>query len=169
MLWVVLAGVVSSLSTGPAGKVASTYDEAACAEEKAARETEGRIINTADEPNCSEAPPAVPAVLDCNDARVSLWLGEMIGACDMPKTQLPGLLPAMRAAGNEARVCEGGRCGVDSIPIRPVQRGFDDLTPMLTATIQSRIQLHATPFELLLTLHLSQHDRDRLERPPRAA
>jgi hypothetical protein len=166
MLWVVLAGVVSSL---PTGKVASTYDEAACAEEKAAREIEGRIINTDNEPNCSEVVPAVPAVLDCNDARVSLWLGEMMGSCDMPKTQLPGLLPVMRGGNNDPRVCEGGRCGVDSIPIRPAQRSFDDLTPILAAVHANRIQWLVTPFEPSLTLHSSQHDRARLERPPRGA
>src|SRR5262249_13590180 len=99
MLWAVLAAVVSTTPTvdhsgiplgtpsreaprlAPLGSpmtVASTYDEAACADEKQPDKN--------DDINCSEPPPvAIPAVLDCNDARVSLWLGEMIGSCDMPR------------------------------------------------------------------------------------
>src|SRR5258707_11273914 len=54
----------------PRPPLASTYDQAVCEQ--------------ADAPVAcaSEAPP--PAVLDCNDAVASVWVGGMIGSGDMP-------------------------------------------------------------------------------------
>jgi hypothetical protein len=152
------------VSTLPTGKVASTYDEAACTEaEKVQLRDE-----LGDEPNCSE-PVAVPAVLDCNDARVSLWLGEMIGSCDMPKTQLPGVLPVVRAPGSELRMCNDGRCGVDAVPLRPSARLFDDSTFALGNPGRPPILLTSTPLVDEIFLMRSQRDGNRLERPPRHA
>ena len=123
------------VSTPPIqAKVASTYDEAACAD--AARPDD---VNT-DDTNCSEPPPAaVPAVLDCNDARVSLWLGEMIGSCDMPRPQPPtGGPAAVRAAGpNGDRLCSDGHCGLEAAPLRAAPRLFDDTTVALAPGLRS--------------------------------
>ena len=164
MLWVVLATVASALPQ-PA-KVASTYDEAACSDAaQAARE-----VNPPDpDVNCSEPPPPVPAVLDCNDARVSLWLGDMIGSCDMPKPQMPGTVPVVRAgSGSEQRLCRDGHCGVDAVPIRPAGRSLDEL-PLLGNAGPSDIIFVSTPLDLQLMLPSSQDHGRRLERPPRAA
>jgi hypothetical protein len=158
MLWAVLATVISA----PSAKVASTYDEAACSDAEKARITES--LGDDDEINCSEPEP-VPAVLDCNDARVSLWLGEMIGSCDMPKSQMPGTVPVMRNA--EQRLCRDGHCGVDSVPIRPAARSADDLTPILSATSASTFTATWSPHQLEIMLRASQQDGHRLERPPR--
>jgi hypothetical protein len=163
MLWAVIATVISPLSGGGSGPVASTYDEAACSEAEKVRPAD-------DDVNCSEPEP-VPAVLDCNDARVSVWLGDMIGSCDMPKSQLPGTLPVVRAAGPGAdqRLCRDGHCGVDAVPIRPVARTLDDFTPILGAANLARPIFQATDCPLRTVLRRSQHGAERLERPPRAA
>ena len=153
MLWAVLATVVSS------APVASTYDEAACTDVERVHD---------EEVNCSEPEP-VPAVLDCNDARVSLWLGDMIGSCDMPKSQIPGTLPVVRAASGEQRLCRDGHCGMDAVPIRPAARPLDDLTPILGATGAAPYTATSSSHQPRLMLRRSQHGADRLERPPRAA
>jgi hypothetical protein len=165
MLWVVLATVASALPQ-PA-KVASTYDEAACTEAEKAQAALLPMRDADPEINCSEPPPPVPAVLDCNDARVSLWLGDMIGSCDMPKSQLPGAVAAVRAgSGSEQRLCRDGHCGVDSVPIRAAGRSLDEL-PLAVNTSSTPLVLVSTSFELQLMLPSSQEDGRRLERPPR--
>jgi hypothetical protein len=164
MIWAVLAVVVStppvvSTVVAPQG-VASTYDEAACAEAQA----EGDVADN--EVNCSE-PPALPAVLDCNDARASLWLGEMIGSCEQTRP-LPGT--AMKAAGGgETRQCrDGRRCGVDSAPLRAAARFFDDSIPALPRAGNAFLSHDSTPLPVEAARRLARLDGKRLERPPRS-
>jgi hypothetical protein len=154
MLWVVLATALSAASALPTAKVASTYDEAACAESEKARDDS--------EINCSEPEP-VPAVLDCNDARISLWLGEMIGSCDMPRSS-----PSLRPARGEERICRDGHCGVDSVPIRAAVRTLERL-PMLANTAITPFHAISSPHGPELMLRASQRGAERLERPPRFA
>jgi hypothetical protein len=152
MLWVVLASAISAASALPTAKVASTYDEATCAEGEKARDDS--------EANCSEPEP-VPAVLDCNDARISLWLGEMIGSCDMPRSS-----PSLRPARSEERLCRDGHCGVDSIPIRAAVRSLEKL-PVLANTAITPFHTISSPHPSELMLRASQRGGGRLERPPR--
>jgi hypothetical protein len=169
MLWAVLAVAVSAAPGQSPVQVASTYDEAACADGDKARPSDAMMD---DGSNCSEAPPApVPAVLDCNDARVSLWLGEMIGSCDMPRPQPPTGGPASLHAGTpsgEPRLCNDGHCGVDATPIRPAVRLFDDLTPALSNLNAAIPAFLACSVVDDLTLGCSQLCGRRLERPPRS-
>jgi hypothetical protein len=160
MLWVVLATMASALPQPNAAKVASTYDEAACAE------AELRPIADDDgEINCSQPPPTVPAALDCNDARVIVWLGEMIGSCDMPLSKSG---TALRAASSEQRLCRDGHCGVESVPIHTAARPLDHLTPILARAATLPLDFNSQSVDPRLTLVASQHGADRLERPPRA-
>ena len=155
MIWAVLAVVISA----PPSKMASTYDEAACAEAQAEHVEEAEI-------NCSEAPPATPAVLDCNDARVSVWLGEMIGSCEMPRP-LPGTT-VKAPAGNDARLCRDGHCGVDSQPLRAAARFNDDSIPVLGTAANASLFHEATPLSAEAVQRLAHPDGKRLERPPRS-
>lgn len=84
--------------------------------------------------------PAV--VLDCNDARATLWLHEMVGSCDMPRTvaygaqnSLGSTVRVVRAARGERRpsptsgrgtICSGPDCLRDPPPLRPALP-LDDL------------------------------------------
>jgi hypothetical protein len=155
MLWAVLATVIST----PAAPVASTYDEAACAEAEKVHD---------EDVNCSEPEP-VPAVLDCNDARVSLWLGDMIGFCDMPKPQIPGAIAVVRAPNPELRQCRDGHCGFDAVPLHATARPLDEVPPIAGTSALAPPIFHATSSSLRPLLRHSQHGADRLERPPRAA
>jgi len=159
MLWAVLATVIYPPTAAPTAPVASTYDEAACSEAERGHD---------EDVNCSEPEP-VPAVLDCNDARVSLWLGEMIGSCDMPKPQLPGAVPVLRAATAEQRLCRDGHCGLDAVPLHATARPLNDLPPIAGVATLAPPLFRATDHLLRPMLRRSQHDTGRLERPPRAA
>ncbi len=168
MLVAVLAVVVSASPM----QAASTYDEAACAEAQAERTARAGSNDDDGDPdiNCSEAPPAIPAVLDCNDARVSVWLGEMIGSCDMPRPQpLAAGMAAVRAGGSngEPRLCNDGHCGVDATPIRPAARLFHDLTPGLGNHGPAAHFLSSSPLSRRAPIFLARLDGKRLERPPR--
>jgi hypothetical protein len=154
MLWAVLATVISA----PATPVASTYDEAACTEAEKAHD---------EDVNCSEPEP-VPAVLDCNDARVSLWLGDMIGSCDMPKPQLPGAIPVVHAPNPELRLCRDGHCGLDAVPLHATARSLDEVPPIVGTSVLAPPIFSATSSTLRPLLRRSQHGADRLERPPRS-
>jgi hypothetical protein len=163
MIWAVLAVVVSATPTVPTvvapQGVASTYDEAACLEAQ---------VEHVDEPeiNCSEAPPVLPAVLDCNDARASLWLGEMIGSCEMPRP-LPGTT-VKAPVGNDARLCRDGRCGVDAQPLRAAARFNDDSIPALGTPGNAFLFHHSSPLPTEAAQRLARLDGKRLERPPRS-
>src|SRR3954447_7624424 len=123
MIWapaLVLMTVLSP-SVGPA-QVASTYDEAACARPSPSDGGGVPDALAADVVgNCSEpAPVAAPAIIDCNDPGVSVWVGEMIGSCDMPRPVSPTQVQptAVRSGRNgpAARVCDGFTCSHDSTP-----------------------------------------------------
>jgi hypothetical protein len=73
-----------------------------------------------------ELPDKPPAVVDCNDARASIWVHEMIGTCDMPAVFPHAALraPLPRERGREpAALCEGPSCSRDAVPLRSAQPG----------------------------------------------
>lgn len=81
-----------------------------------------------------EVPDRPPAVVDCNDARASVWLHEMVGTCDMPSVYGPrlalaspsSLRPAPRERSREAAaLCLGHTCTSDPAPLRS-HRGPSD-------------------------------------------
>ncbi len=97
----ILAAVVAVGPTAPrVDHVASTYDEAACDE---ALFDDNNSVSLVDSPaygddsdgaDCHKPSPP-PAFLDCNDPLASVWIGDMIGTCDMPKSASPfARLPA---------------------------------------------------------------------------
>jgi hypothetical protein len=140
---------------------ASTYEEAACAE-------------PAPPPvNCSEPPavPAVPTVIDCNDERVSHWVGEMIGSCDMPRPTAPATALARGrepSDGPRQEICDGGiRCRPNAQPLRAGVRSLDTGPSSLTATSTLAHFLMASRLIVTSPLGRSQAERDRVERPPR--
>jgi hypothetical protein len=162
--YLVASVVAAAPAPAHAERLASTYDEAAC--------------DPSDSGECAEAPPAddplslpaAPAVLDCNDARLDLYIAEMIGSCDMPRpappnTAAPTVTPA--APTGPHRICDG-LCAHDSNPMRPAPRTTDNSPPLAgTATpalAPPRASSLQTTDEIVrLTLFSS-----RLERPPRA-
>jgi hypothetical protein len=170
MLWLgplVLAAATPAVTPG-AGPVASTYDEAACAEgaEPAAVRAAAQRSDDEAPPNCSEPPPPITAVIDCNDLRASLWVGAMIGSCDMPRPAGPTLAATVKA-GSGARMCSGDHCGFDQIPLRPAQRGDDGTAPLALSAQATPHLLVATPLDHEVSLAYSQAHERRLERPPR--
>ncbi len=173
MLWagsLVLAAVTSALPAPSLLPMASTYDEAACADalDDVAKPAQPLLEGVA----CSEPPAPAPALIDCNDPGMSQWVGEMIGSCDMPKPTPPGVgQPVLRAAhdGVPARMCDGFRCSHDSSPMRSAARPISD---------GSLIALQQLDLSIVLTSSLLPGSRDlrpaqallpRVERPPRAA
>src|SRR5258706_11993657 len=83
MVWAttVLFASLSAASV-PAGRLASTYDDAACAD-GADAELALPTLDQAAETDCRPpAPVPPPAVIDCNDEREVGFLAEMIGSCD---------------------------------------------------------------------------------------
>ena len=73
-----------------------------------------------------ELPDKPPAVVDCNDARASIWVHEMIGTCDMPAVFPHASLhpTAPRDRGREpATLCDGASCTRDAVPLRSAQPG----------------------------------------------
>jgi hypothetical protein len=176
MIWVgtlVLASLTAVISP-PAGPVASTYDEAACAE--AAREPQRAhpvaVADGAEEQNCSEPPAsAVPAVIDCNDQRASLWVGDMIGSCDMPRPSLPSpIMVVVRPAGPSGRrICDGFRCAYDAHPLRPASRASDEGARLTLGAARFVHYLVASPLVEVAQTVPKEARGDRLERPPRAS
>jgi hypothetical protein len=164
MIWA--APLLIVVGTGAAGgKVASTYDEAACSDTEIAR-----VEPRADETDCSEAPPPVPTVIDCNDARASLWMAEMIGSCDMPRASGPTLPPTLNAVGRgAARVCTGERCGYEQLPLRAPLRNLDDGSPTVPSAIAFPFHAAIARLDDPLVRRTSQIEESGLERPPRAS
>src|SRR3954452_15793849 len=109
----------------PSAPVASTYDEVACARPLEEGAQEQALVD--DVGDCRvPVVAAAPAIIDCNDPGVSIWVGEMIGSCDMPRPIPPtGVQPtAGQGARNGpiARVCDGLHCNHQSSPLRPAPR-----------------------------------------------
>jgi hypothetical protein len=163
-----LAVAVAPATGAPA---ASTWDEAAC--DDAAPAPAAPRLDADAEPDCSEPPvPIAPAVIDCNDARVSLWVGEMIGSCDMPRVSAPSAAlrtPDGSGTGTGPRLCDGIRCHHDSTPLRPAARVLDDGgVGILARAAAPEAPRDGVALASAFLLRHSQAGRDRLDRPPRA-
>ncbi len=184
---IVLTSVTAATAPAPSTTMlASTYEQAACADD-ATNEDALSIINkdlinknkdleqnAAPEPgavsDCSE-PPAMPAVLDCNDERMSRFVGEMIGSCDMPKLSPLGAPQAVRAPGGSvpgARLCDGVHCSRDSFPIRAAARAPDEGRPLAASRFALALHFVSSPLCARAELRLQSITGPRLERPPRS-
>jgi hypothetical protein len=166
-LGVLLSTLTAAASpAAPAARAASTYDEAACADGEA-----DPPAPAADDDNCSE-PPAVavvPAVIDCNDARASLWVAEMIGSCDMPRPSAPtAAVGRARDLPDAQRICDGIRCRHESLPLRAGARNLDDSPPWVATRVPLRHFLVESRLVVTTRLGRSQAYRAPLERPPRS-
>jgi hypothetical protein len=162
-----------------ANAITSTYDQAACADEATGEDALPIINREVAAPDfgagdCSEPPPAaVPAVLDCNDERMSRFVGEMIGSCDMPKASPLGAPQAVRAPAegrplSGARLCDGVHCSHDSVPIRAAARAPDEGRPLAASRFALSLHFLSTPLWARAELPLRSIAGPRLERPPRA-
>jgi hypothetical protein len=169
-MFLATAVVLTAVATVNPPPLASTYDQAACADDDAG----ALLINDADAErpaevaDCSE-PPAAPAVIDCNDERASRFVAEMIGSCDMPKPSAPTGGPAVVHAPNGApvRICDGIHCSHDSTPIRAAARAPDDGSPLRASSFALSIVFTASPLSARAPFALQSIDGSRLERPPR--
>ncbi|HZS37073.1 MAG TPA: hypothetical protein VFF06_09610 [Polyangia bacterium] len=183
-MFLATAVVLTAVTTAtPPARLASTYDQAACADDEGAApdallingERIEALINNDASPadaeaiNCSE-PPAAPAVIDCNDERASRFVAEMIGSCDMPKPPAPTGGPAVvhAPAGAPVRICDGIHCSHDSSPIRAAARAPDDGSPLQASAFSLAIVFAASPLDARAQLKLQSIDGPRVERPPRA-
>jgi hypothetical protein len=151
----------SSVAGSDSGALlASTYEEAAS--------------DPADSGECApnlEVPLSLPtpgAILDCNDARVSVLLADMIGTCDMPRKSGPQLLPTVHTGSSapQLRISDGlhnhGRSPLRSRP-RPNDAPslLPTRVPLVPSLAVSRLAAADSP--------LPQGTAGpRLERPPRA-
>jgi hypothetical protein len=140
--------------------VASTYEDAACDPSDSGE--------CAVEPQLSLAPvPAVPAVVDCSDERLSLVLADMIGTCDMPRRSGPPLPPAtVRNAGGPSLRVDAARDS-GSCPLRAPARG-DDSPSLLTGGARLLPPLGVTPLGADEVPLVPRAEDRRLDRPPRA-
>jgi len=158
-----LASVAAAAPAAPAAhaeQLASTYDEAAC--------------DPADSGECAapEAEPtsSLPAILDCNDERLSLVMQEMIGTCDMPRPAPPlAHLPTLRNANapGGSRLCDG-LCDHESYPLKPAPRTSDDGPPLITTATPTATPPAWSPLPTRERALRRSDFASRLERPPRA-
>jgi hypothetical protein len=172
MVWATTVLFASlSAATVPPSRLASTYDEAACAEGAAETElapTTLDMVTAREESDCRPPTPVPPpAVIDCNDEREVGFLAEMIGSCDMPKA--PGTQAALRAQNGPPpnRFCDGIHCTDQSSPLRPASRMSDEDHPLAGTTLVlprfdevTALATRDTPQPILLLAR-------RIERPPR--
>ncbi len=173
MLWAgALLLTTATAAATPASLNASTYDEAACADAEpsalvtlAPPVTDGRDGSI----DCSEAPaPAtLPVVLDCNDERASVFVAEMIGSCDMPKTS--NVAPAILKAASSQKLCSGFNCNYDSNPLRAAARALDSTQTIGACAPSFEISLSASPLVERTERALVSTPPVRIDRPPRAA
>jgi len=156
MLWAPSL-LIASLSVASPGRLASTYDDAACA---AVEETDCRLP--------APPPTAPPAVIDCNVQNESSFMAEMIGSCDMPR---PAGVPALARANAPVaplRWCDGINCTHDASPLRTASRADHRDQPLGSAHLALG---HWDEFSRLTpTGELAPPSRSapRIERPPRA-
>ncbi len=164
--------VLASVAQLSAAPLASTYDEAACsAQDEGATDslarTDASLINDAADLQSLDCapPPVAPAVLDCNDERMSYFVAEMIGSCDMPRPTIVG--PPTVKAPAPARVCDGLRCAHDSGPLCTPARTTDDSQPIAQNAIALQTHFAIVPFAIEYPSILLRDFAKRLERPPR--
>ena len=152
-----------------AAPLASTYDEAACASDEAVTSFINEGAAEADElqPNDCAPPPVAPVVLDCNDERMSYFVGEMIGSCDMPKPPAPtATTPVVKAPA--PRICDGLHCTHDSSPLCSSLRTGNDAQPIAPSAIALLQHFRSFPLSHYYSLIPHSDFSSRLERPPRA-
>jgi hypothetical protein len=111
------------------------------------------------------APEALPPVVDCNDERMSVWVQEMIGSCDMPRSAA-----ALRAAprpDRPAAACDGSGCGSDRTPVRAAVRAADPSQSLDATAIAFALHVPSVRIALAEPARLRSAPSPRLERPPR--
>ena len=115
-------------------------------------------------PDCSL--PVAPPVIECSDPRASLWVQEMIGSCDMPRSASYGA-PA-RPAHDHKSICRGSGCERDALPLRAAARPDDGSSSLLCRDHGLTVPLQSTPVAASGPRRLRSTVPPRLERPPRA-
>lgn len=156
----VLAAVTSTVA-------ASTWDQAACDPQ-------------ADLAACTlpvEAPapppPVAPAVIDCHDPGMSVWVAEMIGSCDAPKTH-PVTRPhaaSIRAKRPQPLPQHPGSTLIgdrDASPATTASRSVDDDARAVLPARRIEPPRAGVPLALAHALPAGRVVTTRLERPPRA-
>ncbi len=165
-----LFGGATAHPAAPAIKVASTYEEAACAEPANAAATTAEKSETTFnlliiQENCTE-----PQAISCGQMGASEWVTEMIGACEAGAINGPVLMlgEAPKHA-PKPELCDGISCQSDSSPLRSAGLEIYKLRPLvlnncLTFSLPLVVRL---TWESFIRSH--QTDRNRLDRPPRFA
>jgi hypothetical protein len=177
------AAPAPALVAPAAGKLASTYDQATCATIHGAESDdwdgaaigEDSPVPSVTEEECSLTVVVPARLADCNDPLASRWFGEMIGTCDMPRsngaprTGLRAAHPEGRRARLLIEIANGDSASPDGAsPLAPPADPRSP-TPALLPTlpvlaIPSRfVLLFATPAQPLASIA-----GDTLLRPPRA-
>lgn len=163
---------VAQAAPPPSGPIESTYDEAACALSDKDAGT-GVPALAADGGKCTEpqapAAPAVPAVIDCNDPDASVWVGDMIGSCDMPSPTPQPTLAVRAHDDGSSRSCSGIFCGDDAPPLSAAPTLASDGQPFVVSQLRIGHIVCASPIALRLERTPEELAPPRLERPPRAA
>ena len=168
MLWALLFASLSAAIPGTSGgRLASTYDDAACAA------AEWSLTPEPLETDCrapAPVPPtAPPAVIDCNVQNDSSFLAEMIGSCDMPRSSstAPALVRAPSAPA-PLRFCDGINCVNDSSPLRPASRADHRDQPLASAHLTLAHRGEFSRLTLASQAAPPSRHAPRIERPPRA-
>jgi hypothetical protein len=147
----------------------STWDQAACDADEEVQLTVA-IPVPAEPEDCSDESAGLPAVLDCNDPGLELYLAGMIGSCDMPRAPSPDEPgpPALRSGRGAAppTSCDLLGCRTDEATLGGGGTG-DDRTPALAARIVLDDHLCSTPLHARADELIDHPLRRRLERPPR--
>jgi hypothetical protein len=151
---VLLASMTAA--TVPAGRLASTYDEAACANDSTPPAA------PLDQVDCSIAPP--PAVIDCSE-----WQElQLIGTCDdMPRSAGAPTVARAQNGGAPSRTCDGIHCGDRSSPLRPAAPGGDEGRPLAVGTMRLSRFASVTALWVPDDGPLYSVSGRRIERPPR--
>ncbi|MSP60144.1 MAG: hypothetical protein EXR72_07345 [Myxococcales bacterium] len=114
-------------------------------------------------PTC--AAPVVPVVIECSDPRASLWVQEMIGSCDMPRSASYGL--RARPIHDHKSICRSTGCERDPIPLRAASRLDDGSSSLVARGVGTAVP----PVGVRLPQHPPRRLRGtfspRLDRPPR--
>ena len=115
--------------------------------------------------NCSEPPlQSAPALVDCNDARMSPWVDYMIGSCDMPRGAAP---PSLRPQRATTAMCDLFSCGTSTPPLRGVVRTPEDVHLFAVVPVLLPLVLDASPLDERSTSMPRSVEGPPPERPPR--
>jgi hypothetical protein len=154
---------VAATTPSPGDARFSSYEDAACNDstDKAPADE----VASPTEVDCSL--PPVPAVIDCNDERTSVWVADMIGSCDMPRPSLPGASSIRSGQPGAPRYCDGLRCTHDPMPLRAAARAVDDGASLVFTVDTLPLFLHASPLDEGAQRCPPSRVGPRLERPPR--